>query len=475
VARPLWHDELFTIWAARLSPARLVAALAHDSGPPLFYLLEKPFVAIAEAVGYDPLVRALSFVSALLLLLAARRLALGGARGWFVALVSCSPFILLYSQEARAYALLAALDLAVFVLLFCGRPTGRRLAAGAVAVAAALWTHYLAVFFVVVAGVLLLATRRWRGAAALAAGGLAFLPWLPVLRGQPADATAWIHETTGRSAVMFLAGLGGSARVPLPVGVPLPPALLYAAAAVGAVLAVLVATGVGDDRERRDALILTGGTLLLLLAVSFARPVAVAGRSEMAVLPIWLWALASGAGESRAVRVVAGAALALSVATCGITLAAARPEAAPSRMARLVAHAARPHDRVIASTAFYLPLRLAADRREISCPVLAFPPDLSLHPGWFVPAPPPEKAYGALVSELAGVPPGGRAFVVGHPLWAGPDLARALASAGSARDLVREPDALVLSWSAAKAANRPPAASRLPAGDREQGEAERRR
>ncbi|HMA18272.1 MAG TPA: hypothetical protein VKS03_07520, partial [Thermoanaerobaculia bacterium] len=46
--RPLWFDELFTIWASRMPLSRLLAVLANDSGPPLWYVLEKPFVIAAE-------------------------------------------------------------------------------------------------------------------------------------------------------------------------------------------------------------------------------------------------------------------------------------------------------------------------------------------------------------------------------------------------------------------------------------------
>jgi uncharacterized membrane protein len=187
----------------------LIEALRHDSGPPLFYLLERPLVRIAEAGGDDRLVRALPFLAVLAVFAAAWSLPRGWSPAWFVALAAVSPFLLLYSAEARAYGLLALLDLAVFLLLFRGPPTPARLAVGALAAAAALWTHYLAVFFLAVAGALLIATRRWRAAAAVAVAGLLFVPWAPVLLGQPREATAWIHESLGRSAGMFLAALGG--------------------------------------------------------------------------------------------------------------------------------------------------------------------------------------------------------------------------------------------------------------------------
>ena len=472
--RPLWHDEIFTTWASRMSPRALVGTLRHDSGPPLFYLLEKPFVRLAEKSAADALVRALPFLAVLALFAAAAKLSRGAARVWFLVLAAVSPALLLYAAEGRAYGLLAALDLAIFLLLFCGRPTAGRLAAGGAAAAAALWTHYLALFFLAAAGLLLVATRRWRAAGALAAGGLLFLPWIPVLLAQPREATAWIHEPAGRSAQMFLAALGGSARVPLPVGVPLPPALLFASAAVGAALAVSLAIGSARDPELRDAVLLTGGTLVLLLAASLFRPVAVAGRSEMTILPIWLWAVAMSAAVARPTRFVAAAAVAGGILTSAWTLAAERPEPPPARVARLLARVVQPTDRVIASTAFYLPIRLATDRGEIRGQLRAFPPDLADHPGWFVPAPPPRAAYEALPSDLSGVPSGGRVFLVAHPLWAGPQLDRVLSIGGTVREMVREPDALVVVWSPARREGGRPA-SGVAARDREQRKAERGR
>ena len=66
--RPLWFDEVFTVWAARLSPRNLVAVLEKDSGPPLFYLLEKSFVLGGERLfSSDLAARLLSFAATLAL------------------------------------------------------------------------------------------------------------------------------------------------------------------------------------------------------------------------------------------------------------------------------------------------------------------------------------------------------------------------------------------------------------------------
>ena len=61
--RPFWFDEIFTLWISRRSPAGIVGALRLDSGPPLFYFLEWPFVRAGEILGADGLARAVSFLA----------------------------------------------------------------------------------------------------------------------------------------------------------------------------------------------------------------------------------------------------------------------------------------------------------------------------------------------------------------------------------------------------------------------------
>jgi len=197
--RPIWFDELFTIWIARLRLAGIARALRLDSGPPLFYLLEMPFVRLGEMLGTDTVARALPFAAILLLFLAGRRPETSaGPR--FTALLAASPLLFFYSAEARAYALLAALSFLLFLAVF--RLRERRSAVFLAATAALLlpWVHYLGAL--VVAGSVVLAYLRRRRAFALlqAAAALPFAAWLPVALRQPGQAMAWSGETLGSSA-----------------------------------------------------------------------------------------------------------------------------------------------------------------------------------------------------------------------------------------------------------------------------------
>ncbi|HEY3122471.1 MAG TPA: hypothetical protein VGK70_00240, partial [Thermoanaerobaculia bacterium] len=85
----------------------MVRILRLDSGPPLFYLLEKPFVSAAEVLALpDAAARFLPFVAIAVLFAAGRSLP-PGARLRFLWLAASSPLLLLYASEARAYGVLA--------------------------------------------------------------------------------------------------------------------------------------------------------------------------------------------------------------------------------------------------------------------------------------------------------------------------------------------------------------------------------
>ena len=235
-----------------------------------------------------------------------------------------------------------------------------------------------------------------------------FIPWLPVLRGQPPEATGWMRESVSGSVAGFLSALGGVGRVPGPFGGPPPTALFLAGVAAGIVLLgalahVAVARG---DAEVRRALVFTVLVLGGALCAGAWRPVAFAGRTEMAVLPVWIWGVARAAGESRTSRGGGAAAALFGVAaTCAVVL---RPAAIPAGdvTAALLA-TARPADVVVAAGGFYLPLRLEAERGRLPARVRALPREIEAHPGWFVPALPADADARAIEREL-GRPSGGR-------------------------------------------------------------------
>jgi hypothetical protein len=437
---------MFTLWASRLPHWRLLEVLRNDSGPPLFYLLEKPFVLLGEMAQNDALARLLPFAAVLCLFAPALRLPRERVHIWFAALLAGSPLLLVYAAEARAYGLLALFDFALFFLLFRGEPSSGRLAGAAALTALALWTHYLAILFVVACALLLIVRRRFSSLAALALGTLAFLPWVPVLAAQPRQATSWMREPLDKSLLAFVSSLGGAGRIPSPQGGPLPGILVT----IGLLVAVLLLLGVAragrQDVECADAAVVSLLTMLLVLAASLLRPVAFAGRSEIAILPIWLWSVARAATAGRAGRWVTAVSGAVAAVAALLLLAAPKPVTSSSRAVALVGQLATREDQVIATAAFYLPARLAYDRGSLAAPVTPIPRELASHPGWFAQAPLSDEDVRVLDQALATLSGSRRAFLLLHPLFYTPQMAQRLAVRGRGEVLLERPDALVLVW-----------------------------
>lgn len=209
VDSPLWLDEALSVNIARLPLGELADALRQDGHPPLYYVLLHGWMAL---VGEgDRSVRALSGVISLatipLAVAVGRRI--GGRRlGITLALViTVSPYVLRYASETRMYALVMALVLAGFLVVTSAleRPRPLTLAGVALVTTALLWTHYWSMWFLATVGLLLVArlvrARRrdpaatraaGRTLAAVVAGGVLFLPWLPTLLYQSAHTgTPW--------------------------------------------------------------------------------------------------------------------------------------------------------------------------------------------------------------------------------------------------------------------------------------------
>ena len=448
--RPIWHDEAFTEWAGRLGPAALVAALREDSGPPLFYVLERPLARSVSSARDEWLPRLLPFTATLLLLAAARSLPPGSARRWWIVLCSSFALVNLYAAEARAYALLGLASLVIF-LLGVVRPErpgalwGLFFAAGA-----ALWLHYLALLSVASAFLVALADRRFRSALVLVAALAAFFPWLSILRAQPPEAMAWLRESPAATGIGIVSALGGVGRIPAPFG-PALPILRTLAAALGAVLVLLLARTAREDPGIRAALLFVLLVLGMALALSVWRPIAFAGRCEMAVLPVWMWAVARAAPGRRALSAAAGFAAAAGVAATIVVAASRHPRPTATAAVERVAQLARPGDVLLGGPALYLPALLASSRGQLAARVAALPSGDAAHPGWFVATEPGPSEEAALRATMEGIRPGQRLWVLLPPSHDTPGIMRTLSASGSVRELVRQADAVLLVWTPAPA------------------------
>jgi mannosyltransferase len=201
----LWADEVLSVNIARLPLDTIPDALRQDGAPPLYYVLLHGWIRIFGSGGTA--VRALSGVAGALTLIPMwfigrrlddrrRRLALaptdaGNVVAWSaLLLLALSPFAIRYSTEARMYSLVMLFVALGYlaVVRALERPSLVRLAAVALLTGLLLYTHYWAFSLVAVVAVVLvvIAVRNAGGRraaiatlAAVAVGGLTFLPWLP--------------------------------------------------------------------------------------------------------------------------------------------------------------------------------------------------------------------------------------------------------------------------------------------------------
>jgi mannosyltransferase len=167
-----------------------------ESTPPLYYVLAwlwaKPFGL--DEVGLRSFSALLGTMMIPIAYCSAKRLISSSAGLVAAALTAFSPWLVWYSQEARAYALLALLTLAsfAFFLRAMDAPSRTNLAGWAVLSALSLTTHYFALFMVLPEAAWLLARGqpRWRAAIATAFVGAVGLALLPLALQQAHDVKA---------------------------------------------------------------------------------------------------------------------------------------------------------------------------------------------------------------------------------------------------------------------------------------------
>ncbi len=161
----LWLDEAFSHWFATL-PFRVSwqAMIVDAVHPPLYYLLLWPWLVVAG--GSEFALRFPSAVAGVLtvaLVLQVGRHWLGMSAGhWAALLLALNPFHVWYSQEARMYALLGLLSLAILLAFWQALRCRQFWAWAALAGVSALAyvTHYFALYLPLVQFVFLLATFR---------------------------------------------------------------------------------------------------------------------------------------------------------------------------------------------------------------------------------------------------------------------------------------------------------------------------
>jgi mannosyltransferase len=266
-----WLDEAVTVDLLRRDLIEMLRAIpSSESTPPLYYLVAW---AWANAFGTGEVaLRSLSalFGTAMVPVAYGAGVALLSRRVGLIAagFAATSPLLVWYSQEARAYALVALLSALSFFLFARAvrRPSDGTLLAWAVVSALALASHYFAVFLVAVEAASLFVLTSRRAAAAVAAGGVAIagLALLPLALYQERQGrTSWIADTPIGDRIQEVVRQFVSGVYSIPHGQKL--ALLV----VGVAIAFLVLRARPDER-RPAFLALAVGALTIVLPLALA-------------------------------------------------------------------------------------------------------------------------------------------------------------------------------------------------------------
>jgi mannosyltransferase len=320
----LWADEGFTAQIAGHSLSSAVSQVPHtESTPPLYYALAwvwaHVFGSSAFALRSLPALLGTLTVAAVFwagVPLLSRRAALGAA-----GLTAVSPIMVWDSQEARAYALLALL--CVLALGFFVRALRRErrawLLGWAACSAAALATHYFAVFPLAAEAAWLLVRLRNRRQlfAALALPAVVGAALLPLVLYQTAHVP---RPWTGAFTVKDQLEATGQSFL---VGITWTPVIHRAGVAVLAVMALAAVVALvrrGDDDERRAGLGLAALAIVTIgvpVVISLVATNYLAPRNVLYAWPILALLVAAGATRRGAGRL----SLAALLAACAVCLA----------------------------------------------------------------------------------------------------------------------------------------------------------
>ncbi len=263
-----WMDEALTAYEAQLPLGAMLHTVAQvETTPPLYFVLVWTW---AHLFGTgEAALRSVSMLAGVALVplayLSGRDLVSARAGMIAAALVTFNPFLIWYSQEARAYMLLAALSGASFLWFVRARrkPSRRNLAWWAIWSSLALMTHFFAGFLVAPEAVWLLWSARTRlTAGAVVAVGAVQVAMLPFALVDTGHGVGWIAQIPRHARVAQAISEWGVSimyrRATLEEG-------MLGGAALVVAAGLLLALG-GDPRARRGAAVaaVIGGAVWIL-------------------------------------------------------------------------------------------------------------------------------------------------------------------------------------------------------------------
>ena len=208
------YDEAFTAMAGRLPLGGLTDFITrHDSHPPLDYLIHAPFARVGVSEFWFRFPSVVMSIAALALLAWWLR-PRGGVAIWATVVMAVDPFQISHGRDARMYAELEFIGVAVAALTsaWLTRPRARHAVLLGVLVFAGLLTHVS--MFLLAAGLLTVPGLRrdraaWQWRAAIASGGLGWgLVWGThfVIQAQGGH-SSWIPSTTPATLATAIAHL----------------------------------------------------------------------------------------------------------------------------------------------------------------------------------------------------------------------------------------------------------------------------
>jgi len=286
---PFTRDEAFTAIAVQRPLGGMLSTVAHDSAPPLSYLVQHGLIQLWDSPTMLRFPSAAAGIAAILLAAALGR-RVGGERAglWAAAAMALLPSSVLESRDARMYSLATALVLASVLTLWRAVevPSWRRVLLYGLVVTAALYTNYFVIFAIAgqlgAAAWIFRAQLRALARPVLAAGGACVLltPWLFAARAQFQHSSAgfWVQPV----GLPSLSGVGLQFFMgpPIDPGVPGQVALevlqgVVVVVGLVALGSLVVRRGALSARGRRAAAFLAvtvGVGLALLVAASVWHP-----------------------------------------------------------------------------------------------------------------------------------------------------------------------------------------------------------
>jgi uncharacterized membrane protein len=417
--RDPFFDELFTVWISRRSVPSILHLLTLDSGPPVFYFFVK---TLSFAFGSSVTVaRLVSLAAAVVSLVVVATSAIDRSiRLRALAILSLLPAHLMFSTEARAYALCSLFAGSACILLVSWSSTGRRwtLVTATLLLVAAAYTHYYGVLFFPVPVVLMLLFRRSAAAfrdATLAtfAAACAFAPGFWLAFHQPRAAMTWLTSVVtsplSSSLTWPLVQLGFAAPFPA-VYAPPSPWFLTTLSVVCVLFASAMAVVRSDIGRRFLATILVPMAAMMVLAFGGMYVYFPMRFETVLAIPVACFLAAGLAATPRTLSSVLFAtmvALSLFFAVVTIHYHGTRPPDPFQNMAGFIRAKVPETIPVVASGPMYLELLVS---REQPGTLIALPSRDAAHPGWHEPRPDAEIRR-ELLTITARAP---------HFVWTGP-------------------------------------------------------